>query len=136
MSAGDGARPVAMDADHLGDPRHDPRPALIKSPKQAFPTRFQRGRRSAFKIKRYTFRALLIFLTSFNVSIPINRPIYAQDDIKYTCYSQNCSATETTQNNTTGYIVQIRGSAAPNGYFVSKQEDDVAGGAAFGSCLG
>ena len=31
MSAGDGARPVAMDADHLGDPRHDPRPALIKA---------------------------------------------------------------------------------------------------------
>ena len=27
----------------------------------------------------------------------------------------------------------IRGVAAPNGYFVSKQEDDVAGGAAFGS---
>ena len=30
------------------------------------------------------------------------------------------------------YII-IRGVVTPNGYFVSKQEDDVAGGAAFGS---
>jgi len=101
MSAGDGARPVAMDADHLGGPRHDPRPALIKSPKEAFPTRILRGRRSAFKVRRYTFRVLLNFFTSFNVSTPINGPIYAQDDVKCTCYKQEWSSTEITQNNTT-----------------------------------
>ena len=108
MSAGDGARPVAMDADHLGDPRHDPRPALIKSPKQAFPTRFLRGRRSAFKIRRYTFRAPLIFFTQFNVSTPINGPIYAQDDIKYTCFRQECSSTEFTQILSRGYRVLLQ----------------------------
>ena len=50
---------------------------------------------------------------------------------KESCRNINVRAYEIRYGTTR--LANLRGVAAPNGYFVSKQEDDVAGGAAFGS---